>query len=125
MSKQKITYENSNFDYDALNDTFYVYNADQQYVSSQIFDDIIMDVGENNVFVGVEILNASKKFNVSSYEFLAPVRLRLTYDIKDDEISMLIEFTFVKRNQSIVRTMSAVGVNDMNLAPASATFALA
>lgn len=125
MHRKKVDHENSKHDYDSLNDTFYAYELNQEYMSSLIFGGIIMDMNEDKEFIGIEILNASENFDVSSYEFITPITLKVHYLITDEEVKLDVMFTFVKRNQSIVRRISATGANDMNLAPVSATLALA
>ena len=104
MHRKKFCHENRKHDYDSLKDTFYAYELNQEYVSSLMFSDIIMDMNKDKEFIGIEILNASENFDVSSYEFIAPITLKVHYLITDEEVKLDVMFTFVKRNRSIVRT---------------------
>ena len=124
MVHEDFTYGGAKFDYDAYNDTIFAFAPNQEYSSSLMFGDVILDMNKDKDFIGVEILDASKKFNVSTYELLSPIRLTATLNITDDEVKMSVEFTFIKRNKHIVRSVSAIGVNDMNLSPGTATLAL-
>jgi len=125
MSDNQIKREPGEYDYDSLNDTFYTYLSGRKYNSSLIFDEIILDLDENDDFVGFEILNASKKFGINKYEMGTPIEFKFDIDIVDDELKAEFKFTFMKRNHPVVKTISATGANDMNLSPASHTLALA
>ncbi|MCS3923413.1 DUF2283 domain-containing protein [Methanosalsum natronophilum] len=126
MSYYKIHYDNSHFDYDWLNDSMYIYPHDREYKSSLMLDDdIILDVGENGRIVGIEILEASKKFNVSKYEMHDPIELQVNFEVKDGKFTLNLNMTFVKRNKTIPKSISLTGENEMNLSPGSTTLALA
>jgi hypothetical protein len=89
-----------------------------------MLDDIILDVDENNKFVGIEILDASKKFNISKCEICEPVELNVNFETGEEE-TLTFKLTFVKRNNPVIRTVSVTGSNEMNLSPGSITLALA
>jgi uncharacterized protein YuzE len=122
---KRVGHNDSKYDYDSLNDTFYAYEPKEEYASSLMFGDIIMDMNEENEFIGVEILNVSDLFGVTPYDLRDPAKLNVHYVITDSEIKLDITFTVVKRNQNLVKNFTTVGANDMNLAPGSATLALA
>jgi uncharacterized protein YuzE len=46
----------------------------QQVVNQRLSDDIVLDVGENDKIVGIEILDASKRLNLAG---LLPVKYNL------------------------------------------------
>lgn len=122
--KQRVS-QPSKFDYDYLNDTFYAYHKEREYISSLVLDGIIIDLNEDKEFIGIEVLNASKTFGISKHELLSPIELAYNVKISDDELIVSLKLTFIKRNHPVVKTFSAIGINDMNLSPASNTLALA
>lgn len=125
MSNKEVVPEDSEYDYDSLNDTFYIYYSSRKYSSSKILEDLVIDMNADNKVVGIEVLNASKKFGISKYELRSPVELECEIDVSDRKVNINLKFTFLKRNHHIARTMSVTGTNDMNLSPASNSFALA
>lgn len=64
--------------YDAKKDLFYLRLDDrkQQLVNKRLFEDIVLDVGEDEKIIGIEILDASKHLNL---EKILPVQ----YSISD------------------------------------------
>jgi uncharacterized protein YuzE len=120
MNDKQRDSQSGKFDYDLLNDTLHVSHVECECVSSMMLDDIILDMNEDNEFIGVEVPKASKKYGVHKHELLSP--LGLDYDIKisDNVVTVELKLTVKKRNHPVVRTISVAGTNDMNLAPASA-----
>ena len=53
--------------YDARHDLLYLRFDDrtQEVVNKRLSDEIVLDVGENDVIVGLEFLDASKHMNLS------------------------------------------------------------
>ncbi len=43
----------------------------QPVVNKRVTDDVVLDIGENNIIIGVEIMDASKRVNL---EHLLPVK---------------------------------------------------
>lgn len=125
MNMQKHIAKDANYDYDALNDSFYARPIDGEYSSSFTTDDVIIDIDENRKITGIEVLNASKKFGMSKFELLHPIELEFDVNTNDGEMSIALKLTFMKRNHPLARSISVSGINDMNLSPSSSTFALA
>lgn len=125
MSNKEVVQEDSEYDYDSLNDTFYIYYSSRKYSSSMILDDLVIYLNSDHKVIGIEVLNASKKFGISKYELRAPVGLGYKINVSDSKVNINLKFTFLKRNHHVARTMSVTGVNDMNLVPSSSAFALA
>lgn len=63
MLKQQWT---PKFEYDPDADLLYIRLDDrkQQVINEQLSEDIVLDVGENDKIVGIEILDASKHLNL-------------------------------------------------------------
>jgi uncharacterized protein YuzE len=125
MSNKATRYSHSHFDYDSLNDSFYVYPQERNYESSLLMGDLVLDINESRDIVGIEILNASEKFGLNKYEFLSPVKLRASIRVEGDEMHIDLKFTYNKRNHHIVKSLSVASVNDMDLSPGTTTLAAA
>jgi uncharacterized protein YuzE len=125
MSNKATRYSHSHFDYDSLNDSFYVYPQERNYESSLLMGDLVLDINESRDIVGIEILNASEKFGLNKYEFLSPVKLRASIRVEGDEMHIDLKFTYNKRNHHIAKSLSVASVNDMDLSPVTTTLAAA
>jgi len=62
--------------YDAKTDLLYLRLDDrkQQVINKRVSEDIVLDIGEDNRIVGIEILDASKHLNL---EKLLPVKYEM------------------------------------------------
>jgi len=67
--------------YNAKTDLLYLRLDDrkQQVVNKRVSDDVVLDIGEDDRIVGIEILDASKHLNL---EKLLPVK----YEVLSDEL---------------------------------------
>jgi len=65
--------------YNAKTDLLYLRLDDrkQQVVNKRVSDDVVLDIGEDDRIVGIEILDASKHLNL---EKLLPVKYELLSD---------------------------------------------
>jgi uncharacterized protein YuzE len=63
--------------YDARHDLLYIRldDREQQVVNRQVAEDIVLDIGENDHIVGIEILDASRHLNLGR---LLPVEYQVT-----------------------------------------------
>ncbi|EHP88523.1 DUF2283 domain-containing protein [Methanotorris formicicus] len=102
-------------DYDAETDALYVYAKDIKYVESIDLDDIILDIGENGIIKGIEILDASKKFKLNKYDLKHIKKLIAEIEITPDVIKLKITISVLKRNKEIERFTTAKGLNDISL----------
>ena len=66
-----------NYDYDLQNDSIFIYSDGHKYKESIDADGIILDFSEDNNIIGIEILGASEKFNVSKSDLLAIVKVAM------------------------------------------------
>jgi len=95
----KTKHYDSMTDYDSEVDILYIYPSDYkgQVNYSIDFDDTIIDIGKNNLIVGVEIIDASKKFQwggIDSKSALQNIKksyLRVKYGID----SFMVNFGFM------------------------------
>ena len=63
--------------YDAKSDLLYIRLDDrkQEVINERVSEDIVLDIGEENKIVGIEILDASKHLNL---ERLLPVNFEVS-----------------------------------------------
>jgi uncharacterized protein YuzE len=63
--------------YDSKSDLLYLRldERDQSVVNQRVNDDIVLDIGEDNRIVGIEILDASQHLNLES---LLPVKYTIS-----------------------------------------------
>ena len=101
--------------YDAETDALYVYAKDIKYVESIDLDDIILDIGENGIIKGIEILDASKKFKLNKYDLKHIKKLIAEIEITPDVIKLKITISVLKRNKEIERFTTAKGLDDISL----------
>ena len=66
--------------YNVKTDSLYLRLDDrkQQVVNKRVSDDVVLDIGEDDRIVGIEILDASKHLNL---EKLLPVKYELLSDV--------------------------------------------
>ena len=63
-----------NFDYDYVGDSLYIFNKESKVkYSIELDDDYVLDIDFDGNIVGVEVFNASKKFNVPK-KFLRKIK---------------------------------------------------
>ena len=103
------------YDYDFQNDTIFFYVDNDKYVSSMDLDGIILDFNEDNFIMGIEILNASKKFNFSKAGLRDIHHFSATIEISKKNIEVSMKLEIVKRNKLIDRFLNALTLNTMNL----------
>ena len=67
--------------YDAKTDLLYLRLDDQkqELINKRVSDDIVLDIGEDDKIVGIEILDASKNINLKG---LLPVKYDLSAQIE-------------------------------------------
>jgi uncharacterized protein YuzE len=68
-----------NVSYNDKKDLLYIRLDDrrQQIINRRVSDDIVLDIGEGNKIIGIEILDASKHVNLDR---LLPVNYKLSRD---------------------------------------------
>lgn len=107
--------EASKCDYDFQNDTIFFYGDSDKYKFSMDLDGIILDVNEDNDIVGIEILDASKKFKFSKSDLRDISEFRATIKTNEKNIEVNMKLEIIKRNKLINRCLDALTLNSMNL----------
>jgi hypothetical protein len=78
-------------------------------------DGIIIDVSEDNFIMAIEILDASKKFNILKSDLMNLKRFKADINVNKDTIRIVMKIDIIKRNNQVSKYMEAVGLNSMNL----------
>lgn len=107
--------ELSKYDYDLENDSAFFYGTGKKYKKSMDLDGIILDMSEDDYVMAIEILDASKKFNVLKADLQNLKSFDADIEAHKETIKIAMKITIVKRNNSISKCMEAVGLNSMNL----------
>jgi uncharacterized protein YuzE len=81
-------------DYDFIADSLLFYiNEDYKYKRSIRFnEDIILDFNDKDVPVALELLNASKTFNVKKHFLKQPVGIKMDIFVGEDVIKLIAKF---------------------------------
>jgi len=118
----------SKFDYDFENDTIFFYGTDKKYKTSIDIDDIILDVCEDNSAIAIEILDASKKFNVPKSDLSSDLSNILHFNaeisVSKETIKVIMKLVIKKRNGLINKFTEACGLNNNDLPVSTQEMAL-
>jgi uncharacterized protein YuzE len=114
-------------DYDAESDTLYlrIINEYKYRESVELKDNIILDFDENYVPVALEILDASKFFNIKPYSLRMPMGIDMNIVVGEDKISLNASFTFILHQKREERPVTVNTVNDIELPSTQTNYALA
>ncbi len=89
------------YDYDCNNDSLFLYGEGRYYYdfSEELDNGIIIDFDKNQNPVAFEILDASKKFNVSKDSFQKPIFFNIEINMDEyDNVKDGIAFSFIPDN---------------------------
>jgi Protein of unknown function (DUF2283). len=107
--------ELSKYDYDLENDSAFFYGTGKKYKKSMDLNGIILDMSEDDYVMAIEVLDASKKFNISKTDLLNLKRFNAHIDIDKDTVKVVMKISIIKRNNLVNKSMEAVGLNSLNL----------
>lgn len=113
-----------NLDYDIQNDSLFLYIEDDYTYdkSLRLNKDIIIDFDENKVPVALEILHASKLFEVNRSDLKNPISLDMEIIIGKDYIRIKADFIILTRNKVTPLDLDIEGVNSINIPSQEAHF---
>lgn len=114
----------SKYDYDLENDTIFFYGTNKKYKKSLDVNDIIVDISEDNFIMAIEILDASKKFNVPKNDLLNVQYFNAEIYINEETIKVVMKLAIKKRNGLINKSMEAFGLNTVALPSSTQELAL-
>lgn len=111
--------KSNKYDYDSQNDTILFYGGDGNYKSSIDLDGIIIDFNDENYLMGVEILDASNRLNISKYDLRNTKYFDMNLEVTEESIHVTMEIKISKRNKSVAHTLDAVATNSTNIPPST------
>lgn len=110
--------ENGVLDYDFENDSLFFNNNKSKFDISIDLGDLIVDIGEDGVPIGVELLNASKHLKVSKIALRNDIKVvEANVEISEKEIEVKISVFVENRNKLTEAVSILYGLNDVNLQP--------
>ena len=102
-------------DYDYENDSLYFFTRGDEYKHSLNLDNIIIDFSKSNHIKGVEIQNASRRFDVRKYDLKKINNFNIKLNISNEKIELEITLTLNIRNQTALKAMTAADINEYNI----------
>jgi uncharacterized protein YuzE len=105
------------WNYDIETDILFFRDNKLKYHSSIILDDLIVELDENEVPMGMELLNASLNFNVPKVMLINIQNLSAEINTTEKEIKVKIKISVISRNTNVEKVSVSSGVNDINLQP--------
>ena len=110
--------KNDILDYDFENDSLLFGNNSSKYDVSIDLGDLILDIGEDGVPIGVELINASKHLGVPKIALRSNLKVvEANIEISDKEIEVKISVFVEIRSKPTEKVSILHGVNDVNLQP--------
>lgn len=103
------------YDYDSQSDSVFFYGTDKEYEYSIDLDGIIIDFSEDKQIMGVEILDASKKFKLSKSDLHNIKHFNALIEITKNNIDVSMKIEVSKRNKLINKSLNKISANSMNL----------
>jgi uncharacterized protein YuzE len=103
------------YDYDLENDSIFFYGSNKKYMSSIDLDGIILDISEDNQVMAIEILDASKRFNLAKEDLRNIKYFEALIDVNEENIRLTLKIGISKRNKLIDTGLQALGLNSTNL----------
>jgi uncharacterized protein YuzE len=103
------------YDYDFENDSIFFYGSNKKYMSSIDLDGIILDISEDNQVMAIEILDASKRFNLSKEDLRHIRYFEALIEVSEENIRLTMKMGVSKRNKLVNTGLNALGLNSMNL----------
>ncbi len=101
MSKNKIMKAEGAFDYDFVNDILFFKVKDREYSHSVELSDYVIDFDTEGFIVGLQIFEASMKFNISKSCLREVKKWRLEATVRDNILEVNLLFNSVLRNMII------------------------
>ncbi|EHQ36340.1 DUF2283 domain-containing protein [Methanoplanus limicola] len=115
MGANLIHTDADKIDYDYENDSLFIYVKGAAYKHSLNLNNIIIDFAEGEFIKGVEIQNASKKFNVSKYALQKLHQVDVKLFISNEKIELKIELSIEIRNKCVPKAINAADINEFNI----------
>ncbi len=111
--------------YDLENDVLSARPLKRNYDSSFQIGDFIFDLDNNNMINGIEILNASKVFNMPKFSLKNNISGRLYVEVNDEFIKIKISVVTIIRNSQRSGVVDIERIKPDFLAPIELNLAVA
>jgi uncharacterized protein YuzE len=112
---KKISRNIDVWDYDLETDILFFRHKSLKYHSSIDMGDMIIDIATNGDPIGVELLNASKKFGVSKITLRGIKGMDADINVSKTDIKVTLKVFVTIRNAQVEKVSVAHGINDINL----------
>ena len=103
------------YDYDFENDSIFFYGSNKKYKFSADLDGVILDISEDDQIMAIEILDASKRFNLAKEDLRSIRYFEAAIDISQENIRITMKMSVSKRNKLVDKGLDAMGLNSINL----------
>jgi uncharacterized protein YuzE len=111
------------WEYDFETDTLFFRDCSLKYHSSIDLGDLMIEVDENGMPIGMELLDASTNFGISKIKLRNIKSIKSTVNISDTNIEVTIKVLVEIRNAKVEKVSVSQGVNDINLQPGQTAMA--
>ncbi len=108
---------NAKWDYDLNDDILYFTKLKKTYNSSIKQDDFIFDLDNESKICGIEILNASKHFNLNKINLKNISELKLNIIIDEKSIQLKFDIEINIRNSIQTSILAVEKINENHLKP--------
>jgi len=113
-----------NIDYDFENDSLFIFpksrNPEDYKISEYIDENFIFDLDKSDKIIGIEILFASKRFNLPKYAIQSASNWDFLIVVDEKTIKIEIKFKSNIRNQITEKDLSLEKINENLLTPSIA-----
>ena len=112
-------------DYDFFNDSLFIYFSEKSVIStSKECKEFIFDFDNNNNMIGIEILNASKKFNSSKENLRTISHFSSKVKVAKEKIEIKVRITSRVRNSFRETKLNLETLNTDMMRPFESSLAL-
>lgn len=128
MLNRRVKMQNEvKWDYDFVGDSLFIkIIKDYKYRESvEVTCDVILDIGEDNKPVALEILDVSKLFKLKKLYIRQLTSLKANIKITEDIINIKTSFSFLVHQKSTQKSLNEQAVNDISLPVFETNFATA
>jgi uncharacterized protein YuzE len=105
------------WNYDIETDILFFRDNSLKYHSSIDLGDLIVELDENDMPMGMELLNASLNFNIPKIILRNIKNVSAEINTTEKMIEVKIKISVVSRNANIEKVSVSSGINDINLQP--------
>jgi uncharacterized protein YuzE len=98
--------------YDFQNDILYMSAKQREYEFSEEVDELVIDLDKNKKIIGLEIFDASEKFNIDKVKLQNLKGSKWLFEADKKKLYIKISLTIILRNKEILPNYVYSGIND-------------